>query len=55
MADALFPCPFLDENVHLTSERIDHIRSGHPEFRAMDLNVMIEAIRITMEQPSIVV
>jgi hypothetical protein len=55
MADALFPCPFLGETVHLTAERIEHIRSGHPEFRAMDMNATIETIRITLENPSIVV
>ena len=55
MADALFPCPFLGETVHLTSERIDHIRSAHTEFRAMDINVMIETVRITLENPSSVV
>jgi hypothetical protein len=55
MADALFPCPFLGETVHLTGERIDHIRSGHPEFRTMDIDLMIETIRITLEQPSTIV
>jgi hypothetical protein len=45
----------LNEVVHLTSERIDHIRGGHPEFRAMEVEVMIEAIRITIEEPSIIV
>jgi hypothetical protein len=55
MADALFLCPFLGENVHLTSERIDHIRSGHPELRAMDINVMIDIIRMTLEKPFTIV
>jgi hypothetical protein len=51
----IFHCPFLNETVHLTSERIHHIRSAHPEWQAMEEGLMLEAIRITIEEPSIVV
>ena len=53
-SDIVFQCPFLGGTVHLTSERIAHIRGGHPEFRAMNEQVMKETIRNAMEKPSII-
>jgi hypothetical protein len=55
MTDYTLDCPFLGEIVYLTRERIEHIRGGHPEFNAMEEQVMIEIIRRTIEKPSIIV
>ena len=55
MTDYTFHCPFLSQIVYLTRERIEHIRGGHPEFNAMEEPTMIETIRITIKEPSIIV
>ncbi len=55
MSDPIFDCPFLGDVVHLSSERINHIRDGHPEFGAMEQGLMIETIRKALEDPTIVI
>jgi hypothetical protein len=53
--DHIFLCPYLNSVVHLTSERIEHIRAGHPEMKAMEEVAMTETIQSAIEMPSIII